>query len=76
MNKIQQARHKWKDFSARGSKCPVCRKDFRYGCRHSISEAKERLFEDYIRAILSEAATKQKSKMMNKCEHPLDTLTD
>jgi len=50
-NKIKQAKEKLDNFSARGSKCPICKKPFRHGCDHSVIQAKERLFENYIKAI-------------------------
>lgn len=48
---IDRAKEKMKSFSARGSACPICKAPFRHGCSHSILEAKDRLFENYIRAI-------------------------
>lgn len=52
MNKaVKKAKEKMESFSARGSKCPVCKKDFRRGCDHSVKQAKDKLFERYILAI-------------------------
>ena len=48
---ISRAKEKMRSFSARGSTCPICRASFRHGCNHSIQEAEDRLFENYIRAI-------------------------
>jgi len=39
------------NWSARGDRCPICGKDFRKGCEHSVPEAEERLLENYIRAV-------------------------
>jgi galactose-1-phosphate uridylyltransferase len=49
--KIKQAKAKLDNFSARGSRCPICKKSFRHGCDHSVTEAETRLFENYIKAI-------------------------
>lgn len=49
--KINNAKQKLNNFSARGSDCPICKKSFRHGCNHSIGEAEDRLFENYIKAI-------------------------
>ena len=50
-------------FNARGSRCPICRKDFRNGCNHSVSQAKERIEKDYINKLIlktKQNGTKQK----------------
>ena len=39
-------------FDARGSKCPICKRDFRHGCDHSIGEAMARIEQDYIHAVV------------------------
>lgn len=41
-------------FSARGSLCPICKKEFRDqdACPHSIAQAEERLDQDYIHAVV------------------------
>lgn len=49
--KIERAKRKLQNFSARGDKCPICHKNFRHGCGHSVEEAKDRLFQKYIEAI-------------------------
>lgn len=49
--KIKQAKEKLDKFSPRGSVCPICKKSFRQGCSHSVNEAKDRLFQEYIAAI-------------------------
>jgi len=48
---IRQAKKRMDDFSARGSDCPICKKTFRCGCNHSVKQAREKLFEQYIKAI-------------------------
>lgn len=48
---IRHAKEKMDSFSARGSNCPICKKEFRTGCNHSVAEAEQRLFENYIKAI-------------------------
>ena len=47
-------KQRMKDFSARGSRCPICKLDFRRGCSHSIVAAEERLKENYMRALIDE----------------------
>jgi hypothetical protein len=49
--KIKRAKEKLNNFSARGSRCPICKKSFRHGCDHSVKQAEDRLFENYIKAI-------------------------
>lgn len=49
--RIKKAKERLDTFSARDSKCPICKADFRRGCKHSVVQARTRLFEDYIRAI-------------------------
>ena len=49
--KKNKAKEALDNFSARGSKCPICKKNFRRGCNHSVQQAKDRLFENYIRSI-------------------------
>lgn len=48
---VKKAKHRMDTFSARGSQCPLCGKSFRKGCNHSVMEAKDKLFENYIKAI-------------------------
>jgi len=51
--RIEKARNNMNSFSARDSKCPCCGKDFREGCGHSVTQAKDKLFERYIQALNS-----------------------
>lgn len=53
---------KRKVFNARGSKCPICRKDFRNGCTHSVSQAKERIEKDYINKLILKQKLKNKQQ--------------
>ena len=46
-----KAKEKFDNFSAKGDKCPICSKPFRTGCEHTIQQAKDRLFENYIKCI-------------------------
>jgi hypothetical protein len=50
----KQAKKALEDFSPRGSNCPICKKNFRYGCSHSVLEAKSFLYEQYIKSIIKE----------------------
>ena len=34
--------------------CPICKKDFRQGCKHSVNEAKAFLQERYLKSLLKE----------------------
>ena len=49
--KSSKAKQHLDNFSARGSDCPICRKVFRTGCKHTVVEAKQRLFENYIKSF-------------------------
>ena len=57
-NKVKKAREKISTWSARGGKCPICQKQFRYGCNHSISQAEDRLQENLINAIIEKRLTR------------------
>jgi galactose-1-phosphate uridylyltransferase len=50
-NEVAKAKQALDQFSARGSKCPICKKEFRTGCDHSVTQAKDRLLKNYIQAI-------------------------
>lgn len=55
MSKVEKARRRMESFSARGSKCPICKADFRGDkCPHSVKQAEAKLFQNYIKAIASE----------------------
>ena len=56
----QKAKSKLDMFSARGSNCPLCGKSFRNGCNHSVQEAKNKLFENYIKVIAHERHERHK----------------
>lgn len=49
---IKREKHRMDTFSARDSNCPICGKVFRSGCDHSVRQAKYKLFENYIKAIV------------------------
>ena len=59
MMKKKAALQKLREFNPRGSRCPICNKDFRKGCDHSVQEAKDRLFENYIKAIQQDGAIEE-----------------
>jgi hypothetical protein len=48
---VKRTRLRKEDFSARGSVCPLCHKEFR-GCPHSVKDAKARLEQDLISALV------------------------
>lgn len=49
---LKRARERLSNFSARGSSCPLCKKDFRNGCNHSIEQAINRLNQNIINAMV------------------------
>lgn len=53
---------KRRTFSARGDKCPICRKDFRYGCDHSIAEAEAQIERNYMAAVVRYELAKARKK--------------
>lgn len=56
----KQAKLALDSFSARGSKCPICKRGFRTGCQHSVGEAKRYLSEQYIKTLVQEAVKGEK----------------
>ncbi len=46
-------------FDPRGSDCPLCGKPFRYGCSHSVNQARERLDANVRSAELREEVARQ-----------------
>jgi len=53
--KIKKAKEKMDSFSSKDSVCPICKASFRRGCDHSIKQAKDKLFENYVRAIAADS---------------------
>jgi hypothetical protein len=53
----ERAARRRRDFSARGSDCPICKREFR-GCPHSVVEALERLDRDVVEAAVADARRK------------------
>ena len=40
-------------FSARGDRCPICKRDFRRDdCPHSVAQAESRIEADYLHAVV------------------------
>ncbi len=54
---VTRAKKRLQDFDPRGSKCPICGMNFRNGCKHSVTEAREYLNAQVIPAIAREAAS-------------------
>jgi len=52
--KLKEALKLQREFSARGSRCPICKRDFRHGCNHSVVEARQKLERNVIEAIVEE----------------------
>ncbi len=52
---VTKARKRLQDFDPRGSKCPICGMNFRNGCKHSVTEAREYLNTQLMQAIAREA---------------------
>jgi len=48
---LKKAKARQREFDPRDSLCPICGKDFRNGCGHSITQAYDRLKTDIIRVI-------------------------
>lgn len=49
---IKRARERLHNWSARGGTCPLCHKDFRDGCNHTVQQAINRLEENVINAVV------------------------
>ena len=50
--RIAKARERAEKFSPRGSDCPICKKDFRYGCNHNVRQAEDRLQEEITKLVV------------------------
>lgn len=48
------------EFSARGSRCPICKRNFRdpEACPHSIGQAVRRIDDDHLHAVVRYEITK------------------
>ena len=55
---VKEARKRMNSFQAKSSKCPVCHRNFRNGCDHSVVAARNRLQENLVRAIVQEELSK------------------
>ena len=53
----KEAKRRMDEFDPKGSKCPICKREFRTGCKHNTVEARTRLNEIYLRAIAREEKT-------------------
>lgn len=51
-NSIKKARQRLFNWSAKGSNCPLCHKDFRHGCNHSVTQAIARLEQNVVNAMI------------------------
>ena len=51
MRTKETALKRFRNWKARGDLCPICKKEFRTGCNHSVQQARDRLFENYIKTI-------------------------
>ncbi len=58
--KVKLAKERMDGFNARGSNCPICGKKFRDGYNHSVNEAKDKLNENYVKAIFENIMSKRK----------------
>ena len=54
-DRVAKAVQRRREFSARGSLCPVCRRDFRE-CQHTLAQAYDKLDQDVFNARLRRAA--------------------
>ena len=51
VKRAQQAIENW---SSRGSSCPLCHKDFRNGCNHTVEQSIKRLEQNLINAMIDQ----------------------
>lgn len=49
---VKRARERLANWSARGGSCPLCHKDFRHGCNHSVEQALQRLEANVVNALV------------------------
>lgn len=49
---LNKAKKRLLDFQANNSRCPLCGKDFRRGCNHSVVQARERLEENILKSLI------------------------
>ena len=49
LKRVGARRNEW---SARGGSCPLCHKEFRHGCNHTVSQAYERLEQNVVNAMI------------------------
>jgi len=49
---LKRARARLNEWSARGGSCPLCHKDFRHGCNHSVVEVYQRLEQNVVNAMI------------------------
>ena len=57
---VKRARKRLANWSARGGSCPLCHKDFRYGCNHSVEQARQRLEANIVNALVDRRLKKLK----------------
>lgn len=50
---VKRARERLNNWSARGGSCPLCHKDFRNGCNHSVVQAQQRLETNVVNALVN-----------------------
>ena len=56
---IKQAYKKIREFDFSGDLCPICKEQFKgFICKHSTTQARERLNENLIRAIVRDEIIK------------------
>ena len=64
MISVKKATKRLNDFSARGSNCPICKKNFRHGCLHNVNEA-----YDYLENQLLNAKIDKRIKKFKDIKH-------
>lgn len=61
---IKKAKQKLEEFSPRGgSNCPLCGKEFRYGCDHSIQQAKEHMKDRILKLQIRQEISKEMKRV-------------
>lgn len=67
-NKIKKLQKQLSEFSARGSMCPICKREFRdeYNCSHSIADVKYYLEKEIMKLISLETLMEYRKKITNE----------
>lgn len=50
---LKKLEERIEQFDPKNAMCPICGKDFRFGCSHSITEAKKFMRQKLLKALRS-----------------------